>query len=154
MKRTTAETIAKLPITKQFYSVDKVTGEKTEYGEIELHAKARNRNTGFMMIWIQNVRPKDIKTKLLIWIVQNMSNKGTLNVKNEWLAKKLKCTERSIQNNKQDLRDEGWIKYQPGTIYINPTVIWKGSAKEREKAEIIYNGIDGKRKKTDPNDRE
>ena len=152
MKRSTSETIAKLPVKQEFFSRNKETGDITEYGEIELHAKQKERNSGFLMLWIQNVRPKDIKTKLLIWIIKNMSDKGTLSIKNDDLANRLKCSEKAIRNNKKDLRDEDWIKYELGTIYINPAVIWKGSAKKREETEKIYNGIDRKRKDTDPID--
>lgn len=97
MKRETSETIGTYSPTMEFFGRNKRTGELKEYGEIEIHAKSKRQNTGFYMVWIEQIRPKDTKTKLLLFLIRNMSNKSTILVTNDVLAKKLEVSDKTIR---------------------------------------------------------
>ena len=101
MKKETSETIGTYSQTMEFFGRNKRTGELKEYGEIEIHAKSKRQNTGFYMVWIEQIRPKDTKTKLLLFLIRNMSNKGTILVTNDVLAKKLEVSDKTICTNKK-----------------------------------------------------
>ncbi len=141
MKTKTGEKLGQIPITKQIFSRDKITGQIEELGEVELHTKSKNRNTGFFMVWLQEIRPKDLKTKVLFFLIRNMSNRGSIRMTNDQLAKKFECCEKTIQTLKQNLKKEGYIKYEPKYIYINPNFVWKGSAKQRDEAESFFRSL-------------
>lgn len=138
MKKTrTNEAIGSYPVTKEIFSRDKLTGELESLGELELHTKQKNRNAGFFMLWLYEIRPKDLKTKFLYFLIQN-NRKGICLATNEYLAKKFDCSEKTIRTLKQTMREEGYIKYKPGYILINPNFVWIGSATSREKANKEY----------------
>ena len=136
-KTTTNEAIGSYPVTKEIFSRDKLTGELESLGELELHTKQKNRNAGFFMLWLYEIKPKDLKTKVLFYLLQN-NKKGTCRVTNETLAKKFGCTPKTIYSLKKIMKEEGYIKYIGAYILINPNFVWIGSATSREKANKEY----------------
>lgn len=131
------QTIGWVNPKQKFYSEDD-TGKITEYGEVEIHSKDIRRNTKFTMLWTQEIKTNDHKLKMILWIIQNMSNKGTIAINSETLARILNCSEKTVRNVRKKLQAEGWIKYKNGVIFINPNVLWKGNAESREKADKQY----------------
>ena len=146
MKRETNETIGTYSPTMEFFGRNKRTGELKEYGEILIHAKSKRQNTGFYMVWIEQIRPKDTKTKLLLFLIRNMSNKGTILATNDVLAKKLEVSDKTIRTTKKQMEEEGFIKYKSGRIYINPNFIWRGTPKGRKKEEKIFLSVNCEKK--------
>lgn len=146
MKREISETIGTYSPTMEFFGRNKRTGELKEYGEILIHAKSKRQNTGFYMVWIEQIRPKDTKTKLLLFLIRNMSNKGTILATNDVLAKKLEVSDKTIRTTKKQMEEEGFIKYKSGRIYINPNFIWRGTPKGREEAEKIFLSVNCEKK--------
>ena len=143
------EYVATITPTKKLISIDTATGERQDLGEIELHAKRRERNTGFAMLWTREPKPRDLNIKFLFWLIENMSSHGTIEfITNEQLAKQFGVNEKTIRSLKQRLQEDGFIKYHSETIMINPMFAWRGTANKREDARGKYSEIKVKTKNT------
>ena len=59
-------------------------------------------------------------------------------MKAEDIAKKFDTTRPRIDRMKRRLKEQGFIKYIPNVIFINPDFYWRGSASMRESAAEEY----------------
>ena len=124
---------------KKLIAIDRRTGEEQDLGEIELHARRRDRNKGFAMLWTKEPKPRDLNLRFLFWLIENMNSHGTIDfTTNEQLAKQFGVNEKTIRSLKQRLQEDGFIKYHSETIMINPMFAWRGTASKREEARGRY----------------
>ena len=140
MKKESLEKYGSLPYTKDFFSRDRLTGELQDLGEIEIRAKNKKRNSGFIMLWTNKINPQSTEMKLLFFMLKAAGRDGILHMTNEAIAKKFGICKKTVITLKQTMRKEGFIRYEGSHIMLNPNVFWKGSVESREKAEEIFYG--------------
>ncbi len=128
--------------TKKITAEDRITGEIEDWGDMTFEIKKPRFPKGFVMIWSEGISTKNLELKVLFWLTKYMSNKGVILVTNEQLSNNFEVTEKTIRSLKLQMKEEGFIKYKAGVIYINPRVIWKGSYKQREEAIDIFDHME------------
>ena len=116
---------------------DKRTGELTDYGDAEIRTEEHQRNKGFLMLWTQGLKSNVFELQFVFFLVRAMQS-NYIHMTDEQLAKHFECTRQRIGRLKRQLEKDNLIICKPGIIFVNPSFIWKGSAYNREKAEIEY----------------
>ncbi|MFQ7035857.1 MAG: replication/maintenance protein RepL [Candidatus Borkfalkia sp.] len=73
----------------------------------------------------------------MFWLLC-VSARNKVMMKAEEIAKKFDTTRPRIDRMKRRLKEQGFIKYIPNVIFINPDFYWRGSASMRESAAEEY----------------
>lgn len=109
------------------------TGEIISLGTAVIQTTDRKVNKDFFMIFNPyNKKTEIFEIDLLMYLMQRMSNKNTIMITDEKIAKDFKTTRQRVARVKQKLKKCDLIKYTGGTIMINPTYIYRGTAYKRE----------------------
>lgn len=118
---------------------DNTTGELKEYRHNVLYMRdqAPNRNFGMLFFDTINFKKHFDTTQFLFWLL-SVSAKNKVQEKAEDIAKHFDTTRPRIDRMKRKLKEQGFIKYIPNVIFINPDFYWRGSAAAREEAALKY----------------
>lgn len=118
---------------------DNMTGELKEYRHNVLYMRdqAPNRNFGMLFFDTINFKKHFDTTQFLFWLL-SVSAKNKVQEKAEDIAKHFDTTRPRIDRMKRKLKEQGFIKYIPNVIFINPDFYWRGSAAAREEAALKY----------------
>ena len=118
---------------------DNTTGELKEYRHNVLYMRdqAPNRNFGMLFFDTLNFKIYFDTTQFLFWLL-SVSARNRVMMKAEDIAKKFDTTRPRIDRMKRRLKKQGFIKYIPNVIFINPNFYWRGSASMRENAAQEY----------------
>ena len=118
---------------------DNTTGELKEsrHNVLYMRDQAPNRNFGMLFFDTIDFKKHFDTTQFLFWLL-SVSAKNKVMMKAEKIAKKFDTTRPRIDRMKRRLKEQGFIKYIPNVIFINPDFYWRGSASMRENAAEEY----------------
>ncbi len=118
---------------------DNTTGELKEYRHNVLYMRdhAPNRNFGMLFFDTLSFKVQFNSTQFLFWLM-SISAKNKVTKKAEDIAKTFNTSRQRIDRMKRKLKEQGFIKYIPNVIFINPDFYWRGSASMRESAAEEY----------------
>ena len=118
---------------------DNTTGELKEYRHNVLYMRdhAPNRNFGMLFFDTLSFKVQFNSTQFLFWLM-SISAKNKVTKKAEDIAKTFNTSRQRIDRMKRKLKEQGFIKYIPNVIFINPDFYWRGSASMRENAAQEY----------------
>lgn len=118
-------------LNKQVILRDKRTGKLYDFGDAEIRTEDKNRNKSFLMMWPQTMKSSVFEIQFLIFLLNAMRS-NYVHIKNETLATKFGCSRQRIERLKQKLEKDGLLKYQPGVIFVNPNLFYRGNAAGRD----------------------
>ena len=98
---------------------------------------APNRNFGMLFFDTLSFKVQFNSTQFLFWLM-SISAKNKVTKKAEDIAKTFNTSRQRIDRMKRKLKEQGFIKYIPNVIFINPDFYWRGSASMRESAAEEY----------------
>ena len=118
---------------------DNTTGELKEYRHNVLYMRdhAPNRDFGMLFFDTLSFKVQFNSTQFLFWLM-SISAKNKVTKKAEDIAKTFNTSRQRIDRMKRKLKEQGFIKYIPNVIFINPDFYWRGSASMRESAAEEY----------------
>lgn len=109
------------------------TGEVISLGTAVIQTTDRKVNKNFFMLFdTYEIKTGIFEIDLLLYLMRRMSNKNTIIITDEKIAKDLKTTRQRVARTKQKLHKCDLLKYNAGRIMINPNYIYRGSAYKRE----------------------
>lgn len=130
---------------KQTKKVTKVAKEKlvtiNEVTYTELVTKSVDNDFYKFWVNIKSIKADKIKfdrLTLLNYLLYYASNKNTVLVKINELAKKFKVTRQTLSKKLKELEEDNYIKVKTNVILINPTYFFKGTAKGRNKVTDLF----------------
>ena len=83
------------------------------------------------MMWPQTMKSSVFEIQFLIFLLKAMRS-NYVHIKDETLAAKFGCSRQRIGRLKQKLEKDGLLKYQPGVIFVNPNLFYRGNAAGRD----------------------
>lgn len=106
--------------------------EEIDLGYANIQATKVNYNKNFTMLWTNQIKNTgSIELDLLFWLIANMRGNWVNRITDEKLANELNVTRKTIAAAKHKLHDAGILKYEAKAIFINPWIIYRGTASKR-----------------------
>lgn len=106
--------------------------EEIDLGYADIRTNRVKYNKNFAMLWVDQWKATGaIELDLLIWLIANMRGNWINRITDEKLAKKLDVTRKTIATAKHRLHDAGILKYEAKAIFLNPWIVYRGTASRR-----------------------
>lgn len=106
--------------------------EEIDLGYADIRTSSVKYNKNFAMVWADQWKATGaIELDLLIWLIANMRGNWVNRITDEKLAKELNVTRKTIAAAKHKLHDAGILKYEAKAIFMNPWIIYRGTASKR-----------------------
>lgn len=106
--------------------------EEIDLGFADIRTSRVKYNKNFAMFWADQWKATGaIELDLLIWLIANMRGNWINRITDEKLANELNVTRKTIAAAKHRLHDAGILKYEAKTIFLNPWIVYRGTASRR-----------------------
>ena len=118
--------------------------EKIELGYAEIKASRIKYNKNFSMLWAENWKQTGETTlDLFLWLIANARKGWVHRITDEELANELGVTRKTIAKAKHRLHEAGILKYEAKAIFLNPAIVYRGTAGSRGEAITEYEKYKG-----------
>lgn len=137
------QTSKKLKLVGTETYINSQTGEVHEMQVVEID----QRDAHFQKLWVGNILSavealSSKRLKIVLWLVQESSkHRNIIPMTVRQMAEELEVSTATLNRTLQILEEHDIIRREPGRVWMNPTVVYKGSSGSRMEVLTRYRSI-------------